>query len=305
MTIKQLNSLAILTILLLTFLARPAQAGQPIVWETSGRTELLKGDARGVSISDTGVLMLAPKLNEVFNTQQTYIWSSVVDSQGNVFLGTGHDGKIYKVPSTGTGSLLYDAPELDVTALAIGRDGALYAGTSPDGKVYRITADGKADVYFDPGDKYIWSLAVMADGSLAVGTGDSGKLYRVRAAGATPESSLLVSTNQTHVISLAVTPQGDLIAGTDSGGLVLRVSPEGKTFALFDTQLREIHALAPAADGSIYALALSDAASTARAPSTAPVATPQPTEGATATTSVTITAIDESGQPIQGQATPA
>ncbi|HEV8427441.1 MAG TPA: hypothetical protein VGQ41_05975 [Pyrinomonadaceae bacterium] len=297
---KQRGSLAIIAALLLTFFISPAQAGQPAVWETSGRTELLKGDARGVSISDTGVLMLAPKLNEVFNTQQTYIWSSVVDSQGNVFLGTGHDGKIFKVPSTGAGSLLYDAAELDVTALAVGRDGAIYAGTSPDGKVYRITNDGKADVYFDPGDKYIWSLAVMADGSLAVGTGDTGKLYRVRTAGASPESSLLVSTNQTHVISLAVTPQGDLIAGTDSGGLVLRVSPEGKTFALFDTQLREIHALAPAADGSIYALALSDAAASGRATSTPQVTTPQPAEGATASTSVTITAIDESGAPIQG-----
>src|SRR5689334_17205311 len=303
---KQPGTLSIIAALLLTLFIFPVQAGQPVVWETSGRTELLKGDARGVSITDTGVLMLAPKLNEVFNTQQTYIWSSVVDSQGNVFLGTGHDGKIYKVPSTGTGSLLYDAAELDVTALAIGRDGALYAGTSPDGKVYRISADGKAEVWFHPGDKYIWSLAVMNDGSLAVGTGDSGKLYRVRAAGATPESSLLVSTNQTHVISLAVTAQGDLIAGTDSGGLVLRVSPEGKTFALFDTQLREIHALAPAADGSIYALALSDAAATSRTPAAPAAPTPQPTaEGATPTTSVTITAIDESGTPITGQSGPA
>jgi hypothetical protein len=94
-----------------------------------------------------------------------------------------------------------------------------------------------------------------------------------------------------------------LIAGTDSGGLVLRVSPEGKTFALFDTQLREIHALAPAADGSIYALALSDAASTSRGP-TAPVITSQPSEGGTPSTSVTITAIDESGIPVQGQPTP-
>lgn len=297
MTIKRLTTLAIL----FTFFVLPVAAGQPVVWETSGRTELLRGDSRGVSITDTGVLMLAPKLNEIYNTQQTYVWSSAVDSQGNVYLGTGHDGKIFKVSSTGTGSLLYDAAELDVTAIAIARDGAIYAGTSPDGKVYRITPDGKADVYFDPGDKYIWSLAVMTDGSLAVGTGDSGKLYRVRAAGAKPESSLLVSTNQTHVISLAVTPQGDLIAGTDSGGLVLRVSPEGKTFALFDTQLREIHALAPAADGSIYALALSDAAATARAPSTPAVAQPQTTEGGTPTTSVTITAIDESGAPISGQ----
>jgi len=297
-----IKSIRLFTILILLLI--PAQAGQPAVWETSGRTELLKGDARGVSISDTGVLMLSPKLTEVFNTQQTYVWSSAVDNQGNVFLGTGHDGKIYRIPATGSGALLYDAAELDVTALAIGRDGALFAGTSPDGKVYRITADGKSEVYFDPGDKYIWSLAIMSDGSLAVGTGDTGKLYRVRSAGANPESSLLVSTNQTHVISLAVTPQGDLIAGTDSGGLVLRVSPEGKTFALFDTQLREIHALAPAADGSIYALALSDAAATVRAPST-PAPTPQPSEGATTpTTSVTITAIDESGAPIQGQPAP-
>src|SRR5215216_5735281 len=302
MTIKRLTTLAIL----FTFFVLPVEAGQPVVWETSGRTELLRGDSRGVSITDTGVLMLAPKLNEVFNTQQTYVWSSAVDSQGNVYLGTGHDGKIFKVSSAGSGSLLYDAPELDVTALAIARDGAIYAGTSPDGKVYRITPDGKADVYFDPGDKYIWSLAVMTDGSLAVGTGDSGKLYRVRAAGANPESSLLVSTNQTHIISLAVTSQGELIAGTDSGGLVLRVSPEGKTFALFDTQLREIHALAPAADGSIYALALSDAAATARTPSTPTVTQPQPTEGGgTPTTSVTITAIDETGAPLQGQPGPA
>lgn len=303
MTIKQVTSLAIISAILLILVLVPAHAGQPTVWETTGRVELLRGDARGVSISDTGVLMLAPRLTEVFSTQQTYVWSSAVDNQGNVFLGTGHDGKIYKITAAGTGSLLYDAAELDVTALAVGRDGSLFAGTSPDGKVYRIAADGKADIYFDPGDKYIWSLAVMADGSLAVGTGDKGKLYRVRTAGASPESSLLVSTNQTHVISLAVTAQGDLIAGTDSGGLVLRVSPEGKTFALFDTQLREIHALAPAADGSIYALALSDAAATARSPSTPPVS-PQP-DGGTPTTSVTITAIDETGAPIQGQGGPA
>ncbi len=301
---KPRHVIAITSIFLLLVLFIGVHAGQPAVWETSGRTELLKGDARGVSISDTGVLMLSPKLNEVFNTQQTYIWSSTVDNQGNVFLGTGHDGKTFRITASGAGSLLYDAAELDVTALAVARDGAVFVGTSPDGKVYRITGDGKADVYFDPADKYIWSLAVMSDGSLAVGTGDNGKLYRVRAAGASPESSLLVSTNQTHVISLAVTPQGDLIAGTDSGGLVLRVSPEGKTFALFDTQLREIHALAPAADGSIYALALSDAAASARTPSTPPAATPQPSEPATASTSVTITAIDESGAPLQGQPGP-
>ncbi|HEY6121742.1 MAG TPA: hypothetical protein VIV66_17425, partial [Pyrinomonadaceae bacterium] len=279
---------------------KPTSAGQPVVWQLGGRSELLKGDARGISISDTGVLMLAPSLTEVYRTEQAFVWSSAVDSQGNVFLGTGHDGKIYRVGADGRGALLYDAAELDVTGLAVGKDGALYAGTSPDGKVYRITADGHAEVYFDPPDKYIWSLAVMSDGSLAVGTGDNGKLYRVRSAGATPESSLLINTTQTHVISLAVTPQGDLIAGTDPGGLVLRISSDGKAFALFDAQLREIHALAAAADGSIYALALSDAASSGKV-SITPAPASQSSEPGTPSTTVTITAVDESGNPLQQQ----
>ena len=63
-------------------------------------------------------------------------------------------------------------------------------------------------------------------------------------------------------MSLAVTAQGDLIAGTDPGGLVLAHFARGKSLcALFDAPLREIHSLAAAADGSIYALGLSDAAS--------------------------------------------
>jgi hypothetical protein len=300
MSINKTRSPLLISFALIFLFVVGIHAGQPMVWETSSRVELLKGDARGVSISDTGVIMLAPRLTELFNTQQTYIWSSAVDGQGNVYLGTGHDGKIFKVSSSAAGSLLYDAAELDVTALAVARDGAVFAGTSPDGKVYRIGSDGRAEPYFDPGDKYIWSLAIMSDGSLAVGTGDTGKLYRVTAAGAKPEASLLVSTNQTHVISLTVTAQGDLIAGTDSGGLVLRISPEGKTFALFDTQLREIHALAPAPDGSIYALALSDAAAPTRGSGT-PIPTPSTGEGQTPSTSVTITAIDESGVPLQNQ----
>src|SRR4026209_333807 len=124
------------TILLLAITGGAIYAGQPVVWETSGRADLLKGDSRGISISDTGMLMLAPRLTEIFNTEQAFVWSSAVDAQGNVYLGTGHGGKIFRVSPDGRGSLFYDAAELDVTALVSGRDGALCAGTSPDGKVY-------------------------------------------------------------------------------------------------------------------------------------------------------------------------
>jgi len=277
-------------------------AGEPVVWEMSSRTELLKGEARGVSVTDNGVLTLAPQFNQLFNTEQAYVWSTAIDTAGNVYLGTGHDGKIFRVAPDGKGTLLYKTSELDVTALAVANDGAVYAGTSPDGKVYRINGDGKAEVYFDPRDKYIWSLALLNDGSLAVGTGDNGKLYRVRAAGAKPESSLLINTNQTHVMSLAVNTQGDLIAGTDPGGLVLRISPDGKAFGLYDAPLREIHALAPAADGSMYALALSEAASTSRGASQTATAGQTGEASGVAAASIAAAAEEAGAQP---QAQPA
>lgn len=277
--------------------ASVVRAGGPVVWETGSRAELLNGESHGVSVTDAGALMLAPQFTKLFDTEQAYVWSSAADSAGNVYLGTGHDGKIFRVGADGKGALLYDAAELDVTAMVVGRDGALYAGTSPDGKVYRITPDGKAEVYFDPPDKYIWSIAVMGDGSLAVGTGDKGKLYRVRTAGAKPEDSLLVDTNETHIISLAADRQGNLIAGTDPGGLVLRVSPDGKAFALYDSPLREIHTLSLAADGSIYALALSDAATSPRQAATASASQTQSvtTTSAGGTVTGTVTTVDESG----------
>src|SRR5918999_1123696 len=125
-------------LLLLVFAASTARGGGPVVWETNSREELLKGEARGISVTDTGALMLAPRFAQLFDTEQAYVWSTAADAAGNVYLGTGHDGRVFRVTPDGKGALLYDAAELDVSALAVGRDGALYAGTSPDGKVYRV-----------------------------------------------------------------------------------------------------------------------------------------------------------------------
>jgi hypothetical protein len=255
------------------------KASEPKIWTIDTRAEILKGEAKGVSIDENGTIMLAPRLTEVFKTEQSYVWSSAIDASGNVYLGTGSDGKIYKVDAGGKGSLFYDSAELNVSALAIGKSNELYAGTSPDGKVYRIDASGNASIFFEPKEKYIWSLEVLNDGSLAVGTGENGKIYRVRAANAPPATSILFDTSETHIISLASDKQGNLYAGTDSNGLVLRFSPDGKPFALLDSSLREIHDLAVGADGSVYALALSET-----------VSTPKATETTTTTTTTETTA---------------
>jgi sugar lactone lactonase YvrE len=288
---KKLFLFLIATLTFTTFI----NAAEPTIWRVNNRTEMLKGEAKGVSVTDTGAIVLSPKLTEVFNTQQSFVWSSAVDSAGNVYLGTGNEGKIFKVGTDGKGTLFSDLAELDVNALAVGRDGAVYAGTSPDGKVYRIDSSGKAEVFFDPADKYIWSLAVLNDGSLAVGTGEIGKIYRVKSANATPESSLFFDSSETHIISLAVDKSGNLYAGTDANGLVLRISPDGKAFALLDAALREIHELAVAPDGSVYALALSEAASTTRPTPT--TATGTAADGSTAVVAITSVENPENVQP--------
>jgi hypothetical protein len=271
---------SVFTFLVLALLSATVTAGEPLVWSVNSRSDVLKGDARGVSIDDTGAITLAPKFTEVFKTEQSYVWSSAADPAGNVYLGTGGDGKIFKVDAAGGGTLFTDLAEMNVTAVTIAPGGGLFAATSPDGKVYRISATGKAESYFEPKEKYIWSLAVLSDGSLAVGCGDTGKIYKVKAAGASPESSLLYDTSETHIISLATDRSGNLYAGSDSNGIVYRFGADGRPFAVMDSPLREIHSLAVGPDGSIYALALGESASAPK-PADAPAAAPAAAESKT------------------------
>lgn len=264
--------------LVLLLFSLTAIASEPLVWSVNSRADVLKGDARGVSIDQDGTISLAPKLTEVYKTGQSYIWASAVDAAGNVFLGTGGDGKVFKVDTSGSGTLFCDLAEISVSAIVIGKGGEIFAGTSPDGKIYKIDASGKADVYFDPKEKYIWSLAVLADGSLAVGTGDGGKIYKVKTANATPDSSLLFDTSETHIIALAADKAGNLYAGTDSSGIVMKFGADGKPFGLLDSSLREIHSIDVGPDGSVYVLALGESASAKPAE---PAATPAAAESKT------------------------
>lgn len=256
-TLGTKSLLAVLALALLN--VHTASASTPVYYELGERADIEKGNAVGVSIADNGTLALAPSFDAAYDTQQTYVWSSVADAKGNVYLGTGHEGRIYVVPPGGGGRLLVDTEELDVTALAVDNaSGALFAATSPDGKIYRVTPDGKSTVYFDPEDKYVWSLA-FRDGVLYAGTGEKGIIYRVTAEG---KGAPWVDTDEVHVVSLAFTPGGDLLAGTDPGSLVLRIGADGKPFTLLDTPLQETHAIRVGADGAIYALAIASSAAT-------------------------------------------
>src|SRR5207249_8616865 len=122
------------TFLLFPFLiAIPLLAVTPSFWETRTYDEFRRGKLTDLSLTSESELILAPRLNSVFNTEQSLIWSAVPDSKGNIYLGTGHEGKVFRVDSTGKSAQVADLGELDVSALAVDDKGVLFAGTSPDG----------------------------------------------------------------------------------------------------------------------------------------------------------------------------
>jgi sugar lactone lactonase YvrE len=253
--------------LLPILLAVPLFAVTPSFWEVRTYEDFQKGKLTNLSLTSDDRLILAPRYDMIFDTQQTLILSTVADSKGNVYLGTGHDGKIYKVDPSGQGGLIADLNELDILALAVDSKDALYAAGSPNGKVYKIEPGGMPKEFFDPGARYIWSLVFDNQGRLLVGTGDKGVIYRV---GTDGKGVPFYDTDETHIVSLAVDRDGSVLAGGDPKGYLYRISPEGKAFVLYDSGLREVHSIALGSDGRILMAVLNGDASSPSLPTLRP-----------------------------------
>src|SRR5256712_13885982 len=99
--------------------ALPLLAVTPLFWETRTYDDFRKGKLSNVSLTSDDELILAPRFDVVFNTAQTFAWSAIAASKGNIYLGTGHDGKIFKAHPSGRGALMAGLSGLDVLPLAI------------------------------------------------------------------------------------------------------------------------------------------------------------------------------------------
>ncbi|MGH9452618.1 MAG: hypothetical protein ACRD2O_01450, partial [Terriglobia bacterium] len=231
-------------------------ASQTEFWQTDTFDGFLAGDMQGVSLSKLGELSLAPQARPIFSPDETVALAIAAGPGGVIYIGTGHQGKVYRVDSRYNGKLFFQAPEPEIMALAVGRDGAVYVGSSPEGKIYRVTADGKSSVFYDPKAKYVWALTFDSAGNLYAATGDQGKILKIDERG---KGAVFFDSNQTHIMCMAWDANGNLLAGSEPNGLIYRISPQGKAFVLYQSNLPEIHALAVGPTGRIYAAALGSA----------------------------------------------
>jgi hypothetical protein len=228
-------------------------AATPTFWTVSTQADFLKGEVEDLSIDSDGRVFPGPSASVVAETAAPFLWTVLAGGDGTLWAGSGNEGKVLRVSKEGALTTFFDAPELEVHALAAAPGGGLYVGTSPDGKIYHVAADGTSRTLFDPEDKYIWALAVDRAGNIFAATGDKGVIYRITPQG---QGSRFYRTNAANVRALAFTREGDLLAGTESPGRLFRIDAGGKAFVLLESPFREMHAIRLADDGTIYAAAL-------------------------------------------------
>ena len=271
----------------------------PGFWQAASQADFLKGDVDQLSVDEHGRLTLGPEVRRVFDGSITVVWAMTTLADGTAFIGTGNDGKVFKVTADGTGTLFYDSPELEVHALAPGPEGGLYVGTSPDGRVYRVDSGGAATPFFDPEDKYIWALATDAKGVLYAATGDKGTVYRITPDG---QGAAFFETKATHATTMRMEASGALLVGTANPGRVFRVAEAKKGFLLLDTPYQEVRAIRADSRGAIYVAALNGKPSAAGAgdPSE-PTPPPPPPTPSVSTDIVSFAVVDVT---VSGQSTP-
>jgi WD40 repeat protein len=241
----------------------PLHASSPKFFQAATQADFLRGDVENLSIDNHGQLTLGPVTELVYETSAPFLWSMIAAPDGTLFIGTGNEGKVFRVDPQGKGSMFFDSAELEAHALALAPDGGLYVGTSPDGKIYKVDRNGASTTFFNGDDKYIWALAVDAKGNVFAGTGDKGVIHKI-----TPDGKAVIfyKTNTTHVTALAFDRSGNLIVGTGTPGKVLRIDPDGKPFVLLDSPFQEIRALRFDDKGLLYVAALSGRPSSGAAP---------------------------------------
>ena len=235
-------------------LLTPIHASTPKFFQADTQAAFLRGDVENLSIDVNGQLVLGPATELVYETAAPFLWSMLPADDGSFFVGTGNEGRVFRIDTQGRGSLFFDSAELEVHALAPAADGGVYVATSPDGKIYKVSRDGAATTFFDPDEKYIWALAVDAQSNVFAGTGEKGVIYKIAPDG---KGAPFYKTTATHATSLTFDKAGHLFAGTGSPGRVLRLDPDGKPFVLLDSPFQEIRVLRFDDKGALYVGALS------------------------------------------------
>jgi len=227
----------------------------PQNWELREIEDYLEGKFNGIALSSEGILFLAPKEEVMKGPAQDFYLSFLVGSNGNLFLGTGHSGEVFKINKDGEAELYFKCPEMDIYCLAQDPKGVLYAGSSPNGKIYKITDRGEFEEFFNPQEKYIWDLKFNHKGILLAAVGENGGIYAISQKG---EGSQVLKTEENHILCMRFDDNNNIIAGSGGTGRIYKLTEGKNPRIVFDSAYNEIKSIALDKEGFIYAAAAGD-----------------------------------------------
>lgn len=97
-----------------------------------------------------------------------YIFAITVDERGNIYMGTGPHGRVYRFDPLGKKlSIIAELPDNNVLSLATDPEGFVYAGTDERGLVYKINpSSNQISVLYDTDQSEVTALMFDRDGYL-------------------------------------------------------------------------------------------------------------------------------------------
>lgn len=231
-----------------------ASAVTTSLWEQHQRTHFEAGEIKDISVTSKGDASLSFKIDGFSKIDEARIWALAEDSEGNIYAGTGNEGKIYKISADGkTSTLYYNSPEVEIYSLAIGPDDTLYAGTGPDGLIYKITDQNTPpQTILNKDDKYVWAMHLDDAGNLYAVTGTEGKVYKITPEG---ESTVLFDAEEKNIRSL-VAYDGGFYAGSSGNGIIYKITDDGTANVIYQAKEKEIRNLVMDSENSVYFTAI-------------------------------------------------
>ncbi|MFN2386042.1 MAG: hypothetical protein ABR576_07115 [Thermoanaerobaculia bacterium] len=262
---------AVIVAALLWLDPRGVSAAATRIWVSDSAADFSAGEARGVSVTVEGALVLSDGLERVDGIAEAAIFDAAPDAAGNLYLATGDGGKILRISPAGKVEPFGVLAEKEVTAVAVGPDGAIYAAGAPGGKIYRLDRSGKPVLHYESKAQYVWSLAFSGK-DLFAGTGLPGEIHKITAP---LRGERVHAATDPHVRSLLADGKGRVWAGTAGSGLLLRVDPAGGVATIYDSSKSEITSIASGVDGRVWVSAGSaDAPAAGGEPISAPATAP-------------------------------
>jgi len=198
-----------------------------------------------------------------FDPKTKYIWALALDRQGQLYIGTGDRGEIFRVDRSGNGTLFFKSDEAQIRALDFDNSGNLVAGTDGSGLIYRISPHGEGFVLYSAPKKEITALAVDGQGNVyAAGAGEK--------RGPTTPPSPMVPAPASGAPAIILGPQGGAPgAGAPStpaftsipypnltnlgGSEIYRISEDGSPKTIWSSREDLVYALAFDQSGRLLA----------------------------------------------------